>query len=95
MVQRKSSQFKKPGILKRSTNVYNSGDNSGERPPGPLVNPARKALFAEPDIDDGEVVQHSGGRPGGTNANRDELPFNRLEQRRRGGEDTEMGGVGY
>ena len=95
MVQRKSSQFKKPGILKHSTNVNNSGDNSGQRTPGLLVNPARMALFAEPEIEEGEVVQHSGGSPGGTKANREELPFNRLEKKRRGGEDTERGGAGH
>ena len=95
MVQRKSSQFKKPGILKHKTNINHSGDNSGERRPGLLVNPARKALFAEPEIEEGEVVQHSDGRPEGTKANREELPFNRLEQRRRGGEDIEMGGAGH
>lgn len=90
MPQRQSSQLKKPGILKRQSNVNNSGDSALSD----MINPARKALFAEPDVEMGEIVEKRGGRPTGTKANREVLPFNRLEQRRESGGDTEMRGGG-
>jgi hypothetical protein len=93
MVKRRSEQFKKPGILKRSPIVRNPGGIPRDRTPGALtpgymVNPARKALFAELDVEVVEVVESSDGRPVGRGANRENLPFNRWEQRHQDGEDT-------
>jgi hypothetical protein len=85
MAQRRNSQYKRPGILKRQSHVNSEGGSALSD----MINPARKALFADPDVEAGEIVEIIGTSTG-TKANREELPFNRLEHRRVSGGDIEM-----
>ena len=106
---RHSSELKKPGILKRSNNRGNPGadaggrtgagdrieDRIGDRTPGSMVDPARKAMFAEPDIEMNEVAEIRGARPTARRADREDLLFNRSEQQRQGtGGDAQRGWMG-
>ena len=87
MSQRKSSEYKKPGILKHRTNLNNTEDQTL----GDKIDPARRAMLAEPDVEKGEIIHSGSTRVAGTRANNEDMPFNRLESRRYGGgSDTEM-----
>ncbi len=86
MAQRRSSQFKKPGILKHRKHTNEAWDHK----PGNMMHAARKALLAQPGGDEGEVVSEISGQPAGTQANGEELPFNRLVSERHAEGDIEM-----
>jgi hypothetical protein len=97
MSQRKSSEYKKPGILKRRSEVKDSGDK-GDRTLGDRINPARRAMLAERGYEEmsRDCMEKVRG-PAGKGDNKEDLPFNRLENMGRGssGSDVEMGEGGY
>ena len=84
MAQRRSSPLKRSGLLKLQSNVnYHRNSALSE-----MISPARTVLFADPDVEMGEIVEERGGRTGGTKANGEQLPFNRLGERRESSGDT-------
>lgn len=95
--QRPSSEYKKPGVLKHRSAVQEQGG----RPSSDNINPERRARLDELNVemamemgDAGEVAAGSRFGTLGRGANREDLPFNRLERR---GEqrDTEMRDGGF
>jgi hypothetical protein len=95
--QRRSSEYKKPGILKNRPVLNDSGDR-GDYTPSDGINPARRAMLAEGGDEEMSYERMEQAlRPVVKGANKEDMPFNRLESLRRGsgGSDVEMGEGGY